>query len=113
MGEEPSGVSGGGEEVAGNGTEAGRVHVWVEGRVQGVGFRAHAEWKARSIGVRGWVRNVSEDVVEAVAEGDRRQLDLFVEAMRVGPTGARVLDTRVEWAPSTGEFTGFSVRRSA
>ncbi|HSG44130.1 MAG TPA: acylphosphatase, partial [Anaerolineales bacterium] len=36
-----------------------RAHVWVKGRVQGVGFRAHVEYGARQIGgLTGWVRNV-------------------------------------------------------
>ncbi|MBI2331002.1 MAG: acylphosphatase, partial [Chloroflexi bacterium] len=44
-----------------------RVHVWVKGRVQGVGFRAHVEYSAQQIGgITGWVRNVGYDTVEAV-----------------------------------------------
>jgi hypothetical protein len=35
-----------------------RVHIWVKGRVQGVGFRSHVEYNALQIGVLGWVRNL-------------------------------------------------------
>jgi acylphosphatase len=41
-----------------------RAHIWVKGRVQGVGFRAHVEYHARRVGgLTGWVRNVGDDRV--------------------------------------------------
>ena len=51
-----------------------RVHIWVKGRVQGVGFRAFVQQNALPIGVTGWVRNVGYNTVEAVAEGTRAQV---------------------------------------
>ena len=92
--------------------EDARVHIWVKGRVQAVGFRAHVEYKSVQLGVRGWVRNVGEDTVEAVGEGVRARLDQFVEMIKQGPRGAQVDEARVEWEASTGEYTGFGVRRS-
>ncbi|MGE5251952.1 MAG: acylphosphatase [Bacteroidota bacterium] len=93
--------------------EAVRAHIWVKGLVQGVGFRAHVEYSARRIGgLTGWVRNVGDDTVEAVAEGARAGVEQLIEAMRQGPRASRVEDTRVEWEPTTGEFTLFGVRRS-
>ena len=55
-----------------------RVHIWVTGRVQGVGFRAFVAQSAIFIGVKGWVRNVSLDSVETIAEGTRTQVDQFI-----------------------------------
>lgn len=89
-----------------------RIHVWVKGRVQGVGFRAHVEYHAGKIGVTGWVRNVGYDTVEAVAEGTRGQVEQLIEAMKTGPRASRVDDARVEYEDVTGEFTGFGVKRS-
>lgn len=89
-----------------------RVHVWVKGRVQNVGFRAHVQYSARQIGVTGWVRNVGHDTVEAAAEGDRERLDRFIQAMKTGPTGAQVDESNVEWQNATGEFADFQMRRS-
>ena len=57
-----------------NSNEMKRVHIRVKGRVQGVGFRAHVEFYAAQIGVTGWVRNVGDDTVEAVAEGTPAQI---------------------------------------
>lgn len=90
-----------------------RAHVWVKGRVQGVGFRAHVEYSARKIGgLTGWVRNVGYDTVEAVAEGERANVERFIQVMKDGPTGSRVHEAEVEWETPTGEFMQFGVRRS-
>ena len=90
-----------------------RAHVWVKGRVQGVGFRAHVEYCARQIGeLTGWVRNVGYDMVEAVAEGERQDVELFIAAMRQGPRASRVDESTVEWETPTGEFREFGVKRS-
>ena len=89
------------------------AHVWVKGRVQGVGFRAHVEYRARQIGgLTGWVRNVGYDTVEAIAEGDRDKVERLIEEMRQGPRAARVDESKVEWQEPTGEFDRFGVKRS-
>ena len=88
------------------------VHVWVKGRVQNVGFRAHVEYSAKRIGVTGWVRNVGYDTVEAVAEGEREKVERFLDMMKAGPQGSRVDDSKVDWENPSGEFRSFDVRRS-
>lgn len=90
-----------------------RAHVWVRGRVQGVGFRAHVEYSARQIGgLTGWVRNVGWDTVEAVAEGEKNKVERFIEMMKEGPRMSQVDDAKVEWENPTGEFQMFGVKRS-
>ncbi len=89
-----------------------RLHMWVKGRVQNVGFRAHVQYNAREIGVTGWVRNVGYDTVEATAEGARARLDRFIEMMKAGPLGSQVDESNVEWQNATGEFSDFHLRRS-
>jgi len=90
-----------------------RAHIWVKGRVQGVGFRAHVEYFARQIGgLSGWVRNVGYDTVEAVAEGKRDKVELFIERIKEGPRGSRVDESKVEWESPTGEFQEFGVKRT-
>ena len=89
-----------------------RAHVWVKGRVQGVGFRAHVEYHALEIGVLGWVRNIGWDTVETVAEGTREQIDQFIEMVKTGPRASRVDEARVEYEPTTGRLDGFSVKHS-
>jgi acylphosphatase len=90
-----------------------RAHVWVKGRVQGVGFRAHVEYSARQMsGLTGWVRNVGYDTVEAIAEGERAIVERFIQMMKDGPRGSRVDESKVEWETPTSEFDRFGVRRS-
>ncbi len=94
-------------------TDLVRAHIWVKGRVQNVGFRAHVEYHARQIGgITGWVRNVGYDTVEAVAEGERANVERFIESVKQGPSMSRVDESTVEWETSTGEFREFGVRRS-
>ena len=93
-------------------TNLSRVHIWVRGRVQGVGFRAFVQQSAMVMGLKGWVRNVGWDQVETIAEGDKPVLERFIETVRTGPRASLVEDARVEWEPAMGEFESFQVRSS-
>jgi acylphosphatase len=68
----------------------------VTGRVQGVGFRFFAERAARELAVSGFVRNLPNGAVEAVAEGEEDAIARYVERLREGPRMGRVTDLRVE-----------------
>ena len=65
-------------------------HAIVRGRVQGVGYRFFAERAARELGVRGWVRNLPDGSVEAVAEGEDEAIVRFLTRLREEPRGSRV-----------------------
>ncbi len=87
-----------------------RVHIWVTGRVQGVGFRSFVQDCGMRLGLTGWVRNVGYDEVEALAEGPRPQLELFYETVITGPRAARVDQVRMEWESATGEYSDFNYK---
>ncbi len=89
-----------------------RLHAWVAGRVQGVGFRYYVIERAEALGITGWVRNTFDDRVEVVAEGDRKTLEKLLSALRTGPRAAYVEQVQPEWEPASGEFSTFSVRRT-
>ncbi|HQV95311.1 MAG TPA: acylphosphatase [Anaerolineales bacterium] len=94
-------------------TDLVRAHIHVKGRVQGVGFRAHVEYHARQLGgLTGWVRNIGYDTVEAIAEGERENVERLIETMKQGPSMSRVDESTVEWENVTGEFQEFETRRS-
>jgi acylphosphatase len=76
------------------------VHLVIRGRVQGVGFRYFALRRARDLRVSGQVWNRPDGSVEIQAEGEPDALDGFVDAVRRGPSGARV--ERVEETRSEG-----------
>ena len=87
-----------------------RLTAYVEGRVQGVGFRAFTRSEARQLGLRGEVRNLPDGGVEVVAEGVDAALRELVAALRRGPSGSGVGAVRVEWSAATGEHSGFQIR---
>ena len=87
-----------------------RLHVLVEGHVQGVGFRYFTMNQARRLGLSGWVRNLPGGVVEAEAEGPREDLLAFLEALTEGPPGSAVRRVRPEWLPASGGDYSFRVR---
>ena len=92
--------------------EITRLHAIVEGRVQGVSFRYFVERNAISLNLTGWVRNRWEGTVELAAEGKREDLDKLVVALQRGPRSAFVSKVKTTWHPATGEFHGFSIRRT-
>ncbi len=85
------------------------VHLVIQGRVQGVGFRYFVARCAETLGVAGWVRNRSDGAVELEAEGPRPTLERLVEAARRGPTGARVAALDEEWSERPPRHRGFQV----
>jgi acylphosphatase len=89
-----------------------RLHVIVDGYVQGVGFRAFVLDQARKAGVSGWVRNRWDISVEVCAEGERSILEGFLEVLKRGPAAANVREVHAEWQAAGGEFTDFRVRSS-
>ena len=87
-----------------------RVRVLVEGRVQGVAFRAYAVDEARRLRVAGWVRNLPDGRVEAEAEGERAALEALVAWCRRGPPAARVDGVELEWSAFRGDLGPFEQR---
>jgi acylphosphatase len=86
-----------------------RARILIAGLVQGVFFRREITDLARRLGITGWVRNLPDGRVEAVGEGERKQLDALVRFCNVGPGGAIVRGVEVEWSEYKGEFRGFRI----
>lgn len=87
-----------------------RAHLLIEGRVQGVNFRAATRDRARQSGVAGWVRNLSDGRVEAVFEGSRAAVQSVVSWCHTGPSLAHVAHVAVTWEEPVGQEQGFGIR---
>lgn len=87
-----------------------RVHLRVQGRVQGVSFRYYASREAARLGLAGWVRNAPDGTVEAEAEGDPAAVDRFIAWARSGPPSAEVERAEVEdIQPAGNRSAGFRI----
>ena len=71
------------------------LHVTIRGRVQGVGYRAWVEDRARASRLEGWVRNRRDGSVEAVVQGPRDAVDAIIRWARRGPAAAEVEEVEV------------------
>lgn len=81
-------------------------HLFIEGHVQGVYYRASMVAEATRLGVRGWVRNRRDGRVEAVAQGPADAVQALIDWAQHGPAQARV--TRVAVGDAAPEaFDGF------
>lgn len=87
-----------------------RKHVYISGRVQGVGFRAFTTRAAHSLGVNGWVKNLSDGRVEAVFSGSKEQVEKILGQVKEGPSFAKVDDIEVMDENYKGEYSSFEVK---
>ena len=90
--------------------EKAAAEIFVSGRVQGVNYRAFTEQEAGRLGLTGNVRNLPDGRVQVEAEGDRKDLEEFINRLRKGPSHARVTDLQVSFGQARGKFTDFTIR---
>ncbi len=87
-----------------------RARILVEGRVQGVFFRANTCDRAEALGLTGWVKNTRDGRVEAVFEGQKEDVEKIIQWCHKGPPGAVVTNVEVSWEEPKGEFRDFSIK---
>ena len=85
------------------------VHVLIKGKVQGVFFRQALKVFAIKNNVYGWVRNLKDNRVEALLEGDSNAVNLIVEWAHHGPANARVDEIKFNNEEFKNKFTNFEV----
>ncbi len=90
--------------------EIARLHVVIDGIVQGVFFRASTREEASALGLTGWVKNCFDGNVEAVFEGEKELVEQILVWCKTGPPGAKVININSNWEAPTGEFDTFSIK---
>lgn len=86
-----------------------RVHIFVSGRVQGIGYRDGVRGKAEKLGILGWVKNLEDGRVEAVFEGEENKVKEIIEWARKGPFLAKVENMDIMPENFSGKFNDFKI----
>ncbi len=87
-----------------------RAELKIHGRVQGVFFRQSTQAEATRLRLTGWVRNLPDGSVEALAEGPADAVRELLAWCRQGPPAAEVSSVDIDWTDATGEYQDFEVR---
>ena len=87
-----------------------RKHVFVTGKVQGVGFRWSARSHASELGLTGWVRNLPDRRVELSFQGEQRAVNEMEDWCRTGSSRFRVTDISVSEVTPLEDEIGFEIK---
>ena len=66
------------------------IHLIIQGKVQGVGYRRWFEQQAIQLGLKGFVRNLETGEVEAIIVGKEAIVRKMIQLSRTGPQRAKV-----------------------
>jgi acylphosphatase len=86
-------------------------HYLISGRVQGVGYRAFTRRQGEELKLKGWVRNLVDGRVEAVAKGSEVLLKEFEAQLRRGPPAGHIESLQVTVWEENLPLSGFEVRK--
>ncbi len=86
-----------------------RVNLIILGHVQGVFFRASAQQQAQRLRLKGFVRNLNDGSVNAVVEGEQKDIEDFIDWCKLGSEIARVEQVVVKYEPVAESEIGFSI----
>ena len=93
--------------------QVNRLHAFIEGRVQGVGFRYFVLRAVEDREISGWVRNRRDGRVEVIAEGEQEDLNRLLNDLRKGPINAEVQGVDYEFTNVRRKFNHFRIRATA
>ena len=79
----------------------------IDGKVQGVFYRASTYEKAIKLGLNGWVRNLPDGRVESLIQGDEQIVDQMIDWFWQGSTQSEVTSVQCydETPVDTDSFT--------
>ncbi|WP_103664639.1 acylphosphatase [Gracilimonas amylolytica] len=86
-----------------------KKHIYITGRVQGVGFRHFTRKNADKLGITGWVKNLPDGRVEAVFQGTEEHVKELISRCKKGPISSYVQDIEVSEIENTQDHRSFEV----
>jgi acylphosphatase len=88
-----------------DGTRVVRLTAWVDGWVQGVGFRYWVRLKASELGLAGSATNLADGRVEVVVEGSESGCRRLLAELGGGATPGRVTRITQRWSAPRGDMS--------
>jgi acylphosphatase len=84
-----------------------QARIYVLGFIQGVGFRGFVKANARKLGLTGWVQNLTDGRVEALAQGPKEKIETLIKICEKGPIVSGVKSVAVTWEKEDEQFGSF------
>ena len=85
-----------------------QAHIYYSGIVQGVGFRYTVEKIAVELNLRGWVKNLKDQRVEALLQGERKVIEEFCQKLEFHFKD-NIKEKIFEIQPLSGKFQDFKI----
>ena len=87
-----------------------QLTAYVQGRVQGVGFRWWCAGAAKPLGLSGYAENLDDGRVKVIAQGNRASCERLLETLNSGDTAGYVDFVDASFTEPQGTFKGFGTR---
>ena len=86
-----------------------RVMIHFAGRVQGVGFRYTCRQLAKGFSITGMVKNLDDGRVELIAEGEKEEIESYLQALDQSHLKSFIRNRSIEWSPAQKDLNGFNI----
>ncbi len=83
---------------------------YVEGRVQGVGFRYFVKNNANQLNVAGYAKNLPDTRVEFVLQGEQAAITSLLQIINHGPSNSSVKSLESQLQDTDEHYRNFSIR---
>lgn len=90
-------------------SECIQANIVFKGRVQGVGFRFTVEEIALNHSLTGWVKNLSNGDVQALAQGSRPSIDAMLDALKQSRLGPNISKVKIQWESCEDVLQDFTI----
>jgi len=89
------------------------IHIIISGRVQGVSFRSFTKSAADNLNISGWVKNLPDGSVEALATGAKKDIEKLISELKTGPPASKVdnIEIQEQHKLETKKHSGFNILR--
>ncbi len=86
------------------------AEIIVSGIVQGVGYRHYCTMVAKELSLNGWVTNDKTGTVSIFVEGTKEVIELLIEKLKTGPSGANINDVQITWLEFSDSCNKFEIK---